>query len=97
MRKLISLIRESSQSDHKLSSTRLSAYAILVAIGLMILVGLGVEITSAIVALKSTGVYVLSNEFVIILGSLLTHHLALLGINKHHETKAKISEKKGVE
>lgn len=96
-KKVREAIKESSTSDNKLSSTRLSAYAILVAVILIVLVGLGVEITSAIVALNGTGSYNLSNEFVIILASLLAHHLTLLGINKHNETKVKIGQKKEVE
>lgn len=88
---LASLVKISSSADNKLSSTRLSAYAILTGVLLIVLVALGVEISSAITGLINKQTYVLSNEFIIVLGSLLTHHLALLGINKHHETKEKIN------
>lgn len=88
---LMSLIRSSinSTKDGKESSTRIIAYIITSIIVLFSLVFIGIEISSAIVALTTVSKYVVSNEIIIIFGSLLTHQLTLLGINKYHETKQK--------
>lgn len=88
LKNITNLVKDSSISDNKLSSTRLSAYAILIGVMSMVFVALGVEVSSAVAALATKHNYVLSNEFIIVLGSLLTHHLTLLGVNKYHETKS---------
>ena len=85
MKKFLSLIRSSiSSPDGKESSTRLIAYIITFLIVLFCLTFLGIEIYAAIIA---TGKFLISNEIIIIFGSLLTHQLTLLGINKYHESK----------
>ncbi len=86
--KLLSLLKQSSKSPWGgFSSTRISAYFLLIAILLFSVVFLGIEVYAAVVSLKLTGTYVISNEAIIIFASLLTHHLTLLGINKSSETK----------
>lgn len=70
----------------KESSTRIMSYVISAIIVLFCFIFIGIEISSAIFALIETGKYVLSNEIIIIFGSLLTQQLALLGITKSNET-----------
>lgn len=61
----------------KESSTRISAYVILLLILLFSLTLIVLEVLGEVI----------SNEIIIIFASLLTHHLTLLGINKNHEAK----------
>lgn len=70
----------------KESSTRIMSYVISAIIVIFCFVFIGLEISSAVIALIETGKYVLSNEILIIFGSLLTQQLALLGITKINET-----------
>ena len=93
MKKFLEIIRSSFTSTNgKESSTRISAYLILGGIILIVLTAVAIEITAAIMAFIAGEGYLLSNEFLIVLGSLLTHHLALLGINKNYETKYNINK-----
>jgi len=78
---LVNIFKKSILSpDGKESSTRISAYIILLLIVLFSIAFLIVFIYLMI----TTGV---TTEMIIVFGMLLTHHLALLGINKHNETK----------
>ena len=47
----------------------------------------GVELTNAIITWKQDLSYVIPSEHIVIFGMILAHHLTLLGINKHAETK----------
>jgi len=95
-KRFLSLIRSSINSPKggKESSTRLIAYIITFFISLFCFVFLGIEIYTAITSILSTGKYILSSEIIIVFGSLLTHQLTLLGINKYHETKQNTAENK---
>jgi len=85
---IFSLIKKSVLNSHgKESSTRIMSYIIGSMIVLFCLVFIGIELSAAIIALNAAGKYVLSNEILIVLGSLLAHQLTLLGINKSAETK----------
>lgn len=93
--KLLSLIKNSTKSPWGgISSTRVSAYFLLMIIMTFAGVFLGIEMGCAIVALISIGKYHISNEAIIIFGSLLAHHLTLLGINKKSETSQLNNEQK---
>lgn len=72
--------------DGKSSSTRIMSYVISAIIVLFCFIFIGIEISSAIFALIEQGKYVISNEIIIVFGSLLTQQLALLGITKTSET-----------
>lgn len=76
----------------KESSTRIIAYTMSAIIILFSLVFVGIEITAAVIALKTKGVYVISNELMIAFGSLLAHQLTLLGVNKNSETQLQKKE-----
>ena len=91
MKKFLTLIKNSILSPGgKESSTRIGAYIILALIILFTLAFIVIEI---ITALETK---IISNEGIIVFGMLLTHHLTLLGINKYHETKEKIADKKEI-
>lgn len=93
MNKFWEIIRSSfTSANGKESSTRISAYVILGGIILIVLTTVAIELTSAIMAFIAGDVYLLSNEIIIVLGALLTHHLTLLGINKGYETKYNINK-----
>jgi len=78
---LLNLFEKSILSpDGKESSTRISSYIILLLIILF-------SITFLVVFIYLMITKNVSTEMVIVFGMLLTHHLALLGINKHNETK----------
>jgi len=83
LEKLIKIIKKSIISpDGKESSTRIGSYFLLLLIVIMIIIFSGIELYHAYI---NKGV--ISNESIIIFGMILTHHLALQGINKHHESK----------
>ena len=87
MKNFINIIKKSILSPSgKESSTRIATYIILALILLFTLLFLCIEIYHAYV---SGGI--ITNEAIIVFGMLLTHHLALLGINKYNDTKEKIS------
>lgn len=93
-KKIFSLMKNSTiLNGGKSSSTRIINYGISIIIYLFCVVFIGLEISTAIVSIVNTGKYIISNEIIIIFGSILTHQLALLGINKHHETKQKKENK----
>jgi len=93
--KLLELFKKSANNPWGgISSTRVSAYFLLLAIFAFAITTLGIEISTAIVALMDTGKYVLSNEFIVVLGLFLSHHLTLLGINQNNETKQLNNENK---
>lgn len=71
----------------KVSSSRLSSYAILISILLSAVVFIGIELINAIILWKSGAPYVIPSEHIVIFGMVLAHHLTLLGINKNAETK----------
>jgi len=78
---LVNIFKKSILSpDGKESSTRISAYIIL-----LLIILFSISFLSVFIYLMVTkGV---TTEMIIVFGMLLTHHLALLGINKHNETK----------
>jgi len=87
MRKIFESIKNSVKTKTgKESSTRILAYFLAVVVAIFCFVFIGIEIATAIVALKNTGAYLISNEIIIIFGSILAHQLTLLGINKTAET-----------
>lgn len=93
--KLLSTIKISTKNPwNGLSSTRISSYILLVIILLFTFVFLGIEVSSAIISLYNTGKYVISNESIIIFGSILSQQLLLLGINKNSEIKILNNESK---
>jgi hypothetical protein len=66
--------------DGKESSTRISSYIIL-----LLIVLFSISFLTVFIYLMITkGI---PTEMIIVFGMLLAHHLALLGINKHNETK----------
>ena len=69
------------------SSTRIIGYSISALVIIFCLVFIGIELSAAIIALSSTGKYILSTQILLIFSSLLTHQLTLLGINKYNERK----------
>lgn len=81
MKKFLDMIKISTKE----SSTRIMAYLFTAVIIIFSFTFLGIEISSAIIALIYAKSYVLSNEIIVIFGALLTHVLTLLGINKYSE------------
>lgn len=75
------------------SSTRIMAYVISGLVVLFSLIFIGLEISAAVIALNVTGKYIISNEIIIIFGSLLAQQLTLLGITKSNETSVFKAEK----
>jgi len=69
---------------NKISSVRIQALLTFGVIGLSSLIFLGIEISSAVIALIATGKYVLSNQILGVFAALLAHHIALL-FNKRKE------------
>lgn len=71
----------------KVSTTRISSYLILGSILTTSLIYLIIDIVNAIIKWSNGEIFVLSAESLVFFGMILTHHLALLGINKNAETK----------
>lgn len=89
----LGIIKKSIYSSNgKESSTRITSYIIGTMIVMFCLVFIGIELSVAIIALNTTGKYILSTSILIVFSSLLAHQLTLLGINKYHESKMKEKE-----
>ena len=73
--------------SNKVSTTRISSYLILGSILTTGVVYLLIDIINAIIKWSKGQIFVISTEDLIFFGMILTHHLALLGINKTAETK----------
>lgn len=71
-------MRLSIISGNPNSSARIQSYLVLAPILLMVLVVVGIEITSFGIAMYAAKTYVMSNEFIIVFGMTLSHHLAIL-------------------
>ena len=71
------LIVKSVSSD-EVSATRISSYLILAPIQLMIIVIILIELFEFFHSVYTGKNYVLSNEFIITFGMVLSHHLAIL-------------------
>jgi len=85
--KKISSLKSIKNYNGKESSSRISSYLLLKIIWYFALFVLSTEIIRGTYSLFTGTPYLISNEFIIVFGSLLTHHLALLGINKAAESK----------
>lgn len=85
------MIKKACEKGGDVSSTRLTSFIFTAFISLFILYFIGMGIFIVI-----TGGGVIPNEMLIVFGALLAHQLTLLGINKHNETKQKISENTNV-
>lgn len=91
--KLLQFIKKSLNGySEEFSSTRLQSYIILFPILAMILVVISIEIFSFGHAIWFDKPYVLSNEFIITFGMILSHHLAILFSRKKSQS---IDEIKG--
>lgn len=75
---LHNIMKDSLNPKSPTSSTRYQSYLILLPILLMIFVTTGIELTSFIIAMYHAKAYVLSNEFIIVFGMVLAHHLSIL-------------------
>lgn len=71
----------------KVSTTRISSYLILGSILTTSAIYLIIDIVNAIIKWSKGEIFVVSAESLVFFGMILTHHLALLGINKNAETK----------
>lgn len=85
-KKFLQVLLESSKNKFgTMSSMRVSSYLLISIIILFAFTAIGIELAAAIIALNVTGKYIISNEFIIIMGFLFSHHLSILGINKYSE------------
>jgi hypothetical protein len=73
--------------SNKVSTTRISSYLILGSILTTTAIYLLTDIVNAIIKWYDGEIFIISKESLIFFGMILTHHLALLGINKNAETK----------
>lgn len=87
--RVFAMIKKSCEKNADVSSTRITSYIISAMIILFCFYFLGISIYIVVASATIS----IPNEMIIIFASLLTHQLALLGINKHNETKQKIAEK----
>ncbi len=76
-----------SKVGGKISTTRISSYLILGSILTTTTVYLGIDFVNAIKMWQKDLTYAIPSEHIVVFGMVLTHHLALLGINKNAETK----------
>jgi len=83
------LIVKSITTD-EVSATRLSSYMILAPIQMMIIVVILIEMTAFIHAMFIGKDYVLSNEFIITFGMVLSHHLAILFSRSKSQSRAEL-------
>lgn len=77
--RIFAVIRKSLDGNsNEVSTARTQSYLVLVPILMMVFVVLGIEISSFIYALHLAKTYIISNEFIIVFGMVLSHHLAIL-------------------
>jgi len=93
-------IKQSCESNNKISSTRLTSYIItsLIVLFSFYFIGIGIYIgikSATILSMEQIKegaqlvIPIIPNELIIVYTSLLAHQLTLLGINKYNETKQK--------
>ena|ERR1035437_8230885 len=63
---------------HEVSTPRLQSYLVLIAILMMMIGALVIEMWSFINAIYHTETYKMSNEFIVVFGMALGHHLSIL-------------------
>lgn len=94
IKNLLILIKKSLNGySDETSSARLQSYIVLLPILLMILVVMSIEIFQFGHSIYIDKPYVLSNEFIITFGMILSHHLAILFSRKKSQS---LDEIKGV-
>lgn len=71
----------------KISTTRISSYLILGSILTTTAIYLSIDVVNAFKMWQKDSTYIIPSEHIVVFGMILTHHLALLGINKTAETK----------
>jgi len=86
---LWAMIKKACEKGNDVSSIRLTSFIFTAFIAIFILYFIGMGIFIVV-----TGGGTIPNEMLIVFGALLAHQLTLLGINKHNETKQKISQNK---
>lgn len=86
---LFRMIKISCGKNSDISSTRLTSYIILTMIVMFCFYFI---IVGVYLIYRNDPNLNIPNELIIVFGALLTHQLAILGINKNAETKQKISE-----
>ena len=80
----------------KISTTRISSYLILGSILTTTLIYLIIDVINAIIMWVNKENYIIPGEHLVFFGMVLTHHLALLGINKNAETKQNLDNIKSI-
>lgn len=81
------IILESISKNGKPSSSRIFAYLMMLQILATGLTYIGIEVTNAVIAIKTKGFYTIPAQHIAVFGMILGHQLALLGIYKYHEGK----------
>ena len=79
-----------SVSTDEVSATRLSSFMILAPIQLMILVVVAIEVFEFGHSVYAGTPYVLSSEFIITFGMVLSHHLAILFSRSKSQSRAEL-------
>lgn len=79
-----------SVTTDEVSATRISSYLILAPIQLMILVVVLIELFEFGHSIWTGHPYVLSNEFIITFGMVLSHHLAILFSRSKSQSRAEL-------
>jgi hypothetical protein len=81
-----------SVSTDEVSSARLSSFMILAPIQMMILVVILIELVAFGTSIYHGKDYVLSNEFIITFGMILSHHLAILFSRTKSQSRKELAE-----
>lgn len=82
---LFSLIKESTGSSSKVSSARVQAYFVLFSTLAYSVTFVIIEIANAVMSLTQGVPYAPSNESIVVLGMLLSHHLGLMFSKKSNQ------------
>ena len=93
LNKILSYIAKSvhHKKGGKISSGRVSSYAILFVIIIAALTFVGIDIANAVIALMNKGFYEIPANHIVLYGMTLAHHLSLLSINKSSERKVEVA------
>lgn len=92
LKKIFKLISKSILDNKgRVSSAIITSYFILGAILTATGVFVGIDVVNSIIAWNTKGFYEVPSNHIFLYGMTLAHHLTLLGINKHAESKVQIS------
>jgi len=89
--KILNRISQATMSGNAVSSSRVQSFILIVPVLIMIFVSISLEIADFVFAKAHDKEYIISTEFIIIFGMVLSHHLALVFSRSQSQPISEIS------